>query len=158
MLWKKIVVFVYLFVLGISALQLSWFFVGYAPGGIVLTPSASPHIPPLSVIVTIHTDRCEGWSVKIVPAKFFGYDIYIPVVHYFSDGYEMFNYYVLPQSFSINAVIDYFRALVFPSWVAVRSNATCTGRVLFWIPGQFVLGLIIVALWIRLYLGTKRIW
>jgi len=158
MLWKKVIVFVYLFVLGISALQLSWFFVGYAPGGIVLTPSASPHIPPLSVIITVPTNMCSGWSVKIVPAKFLGYDIYIPVVHYFSDGYEMFNYYVLPTSFSIDAVVDYFRALFFPSWVAVKSNAVCTGKVLFWIPGQLVLGLMIVALWIKLYLGAKRIW
>jgi len=158
-LWKKIVVFTYLFVLGISVLQLGWLFTGYAPGGIVLTPSASPYIPPFSVVLTVPSDKCEGWSVKIVEASFFGHRVYMPIVHYFTeDGYEMFNYYVLPTSFGINVIVDYFRALFFPSWVAVKSNAVCTARVLFWIPGPIVFVHMLVALWIKLYLGTRRIW
>lgn len=156
-MWRKLTVFVYLIFLGISWLQLTWFFGYPSVGGFVLTPSAHPYIPPLSLVITVPSEgTCEGWAVKLVKANFYGADIYLPVVHYFTKAgsltYEVFNYYPFGD------VVGYFRALLFPKWVATPYNGTCVAKVVFIIPAPVVILITIIALTTRLYLGLKRIW
>ena len=155
-MWRKLAVFVYLILLGISWLQLTWFFGYPSVGGFVLTPSAHPYIPPLSLVITVPSNTCEGWAVKLVKANFYGVDMYLPVVHYFTKAgsitYEVFNYY------QFGDVVGYFRALLFPQWAAVPYNGTCVAKVVFIIPTAVVILITIIALTTRLYLGLKRIW
>jgi hypothetical protein len=67
---RKAIVLFYLGILGFAWLQLLWFLGLPAPGGLVLTPSASPYIPPLSLVITAPANTCEGWSIKAFQASF----------------------------------------------------------------------------------------
>ena len=152
---KKALVIFYIFLLGVSWLQLVWFFGYPSIGGFVLTPSAHPYIAPFSMVLTVPSNSCEGWSVKLVDAQFYGVRLSIPVVHYFqrvgNTVYETFNYYVLGD------VPGYFYALVSPKWVAVPYTGSCAARVVAVVPTPIVI-LSFLALTIKLWYKGKRVW
>jgi len=152
---KKALVIFYIFLLGVSWLQLVWFFGYPSIGGFILTPSAHPYIPPLSMVLTVPDSTCEGWSVKLVDAQFFGLRLTIPVVHYFQrfNGrvYESYNYYVLGD------VAGYFRALLWPTWVSTPYSGTCAARVVAVVPTPVVV-LSFLALTIKLWYKGRRVW
>lgn len=144
--------------LGFSYLQLGWFFGAPSFGGFVLTPSSYPYIPPLSFIVTVPSDTCNGWSIKLIPAYFFGAKVYIPDVHFFSNGYEFFNAYVIGPNIWQNLYLYYLR-LVDPVWEAIPAEGDiCVAHVVFFIPGPVVVAIMVLALWIKLYIYHRRVW
>jgi hypothetical protein len=159
--WRKAVVIIYLAFLGFSWLQLVWFFGYPSIGGFVLTPSAHPFIPPLSVVITKPSTECNGWAVKLVPVKWMGIDLYLPVVHYFakvgSITYEYFNYYVLTDNVWEN-IKNYFYRIVDPYWVGVQYNGQCVAEVVAVIPTPIVIIIMAIALTTSIYYGSKRIW
>ena len=158
---RKAVVLIYLAFLGLSWLQLVWF-LGYpSVGGFVLTPSAHPYIPPLSVIITKPSNECNGWAVKLIEVSWFGTKLYLPVVHYFSKvgsvTYEYFNYYMLTENMW-NNVVNYFYRLVDPRWVAIQYNGRCVAEVVAVVPTPIVIVIMAIALSTAIYYGGRRVW
>lgn len=158
---RKAVVLIYLAFLGISWLQLMWFFGYPSVGGFVLTPSAHPYIPPFSVVITKPSTDCNEWAVKLVPVKWMGIDLYLPVVHYFakvgSVTYEYFNYYVLTDNMWDN-LMNYFYRLIDPKWVATQYNGQCVAEVVAVVPTPIVIIIMAIALTTTIYYGAKRVW
>jgi len=158
---RKAVVLIYLAFLGFSWLQLTWFFGYPSVGGFVLTPSAHPYIPPLSLVVVKPSNVCNGWSVKLLDVNWLGFRLHLPIVHYFakvgSVTYEYFNYYVLTESMWTN-VVNYFYRLVDPKWVAVQYNGQCVAEVVAVIPAPIVIIVMTVALTTAIYYRGKRVW
>lgn len=131
-------------------------------GGFVLTPSAHPYIPPLSLVVAI-PGGCDGWCVKLEKVRWLSYEIYVPIVHYFAEVngrlYEYYNYYTLSDSVFDN-VANYFYRLVYPKWVAMPLDDPnkLAARVVLVVPAPVVLFVMIVALATKLYYGGRRVW
>ena len=159
--WRKAVVIVYLALLGMSWLQLIWFFGYPSVGGFVLTPSAHPYIPPLSVVITKPSTECNGWAVKLTEVSWFGVKLYLPIVHYFSKvgsvTYEYFNYYMLTDNVWDN-LKNYLYRLVDPKWVAIQYNGQCAAEVVAVIPTPIVIIIMAIALTTTIYYAGKRIW
>jgi hypothetical protein len=159
--WRKAVVIVYLALLGISWLQLIWFLGTPSVGGFVLTPSAHPYIPPLSVVITKPSNVCDGWAVKLVDVNWLGFKLSLPVVHYFATvghtTYEYFNYYVLTDNVWDN-LVNYFYRLVDPKWVATQYHGQCVAEVVAVIPTPIVIIIMAIALTTSIYYGHKRVW
>jgi hypothetical protein len=159
--WRKAVVIIYLALLGMSWLQLVWFFGHVSVGGFVLTPSAHPYIPPLSVVITKPSTECNGWAVKLVDVNWMGFKLYLPIVHYFSKvghtTYEYFNYYVISDNVWDN-LKNYFYRLIEPRWVAIQYNGQCVAEVVAVIPTPIVIILMAIALTTTIYYAGKRIW
>jgi len=158
---RKAIVLIYLAFLGFSYLQLMWF-LGYpSVGGFVLTPSAHPYIPPLSLVIAKPSNACDGWAVKLVEVNFLNTKLYMPVVHYFakvgSVTYEYFNYYVVTDNVW-NNLVNYFYRLVDPKWVAMQYNGQCAAEVVAVIPAPIVIIIMAVALTTAIYYGAKRVW
>jgi hypothetical protein len=159
--WRKAVVLIYLAFLGFSWLQLVWFFGYPSIGGFVLTPSAHPYIPPLSLIVVKPSDACNGWAVKLIEVSWMGMKLYLPVVHYFakvgSVTYEYFNYYVLTDNVRDN-IVNYFYRIVDPKWVAMPYYGECVAEVVAVVPSPIVIIIMAVALTTAIYYKGKRVW
>lgn len=159
--WRKAVVLIYLAFLGFSWLQLVWFFGYPSVGGFVLTPSAHPYIPPLSVVVTKPSTECNGWAVKLVDVNWLGFRMYLPIVHYFarvgSVTYEYFNYYVITDKVWDN-LANYFYRLIDPRWVAIQYNGQCVAEVVAVVPAPVVIVIMAVALSTSIYYGARRVW
>ncbi|MEZ0319738.1 MAG: hypothetical protein ABWK05_07095 [Pyrobaculum sp.] len=141
-----------------SYLSLGWLITGTGIGGIVLTPSAHPYVPPLSVIFTMPSHNvCEGWSVYTIEASFFGWRIYVPVVHYFERGYEYANAFTLSTS-PLDTMKNYIEALIWPKWVVMPAGEKrCVAKVIAVIPAPIVI-LTFTALYIPIYYGYRRVW
>lgn len=158
---RKALVLIYLAFLGISWLQLVWFFGYPSIGGFVLTPSAHPYIPPLSIVITKPSNECNGWAVKLTEVSWLGFKLYTPVVHYFAkvghNTYEYFNYYVLTDNIQEN-IANYFYRLLDPKWVAVQYNGQCVAEVIGVVPAPIVIIVMAVALTTAIYYAGKRIW
>jgi len=158
---RKAVVLIYLAFLGFSWLQLTWFFGYPSVGGFVLTPSAHPYIPPLSLVVVKPSNVCNGWSVKLLDVNWLGFRLHLPIVHYFAKAgsvtYEYFNYYVLTDNVWSN-VVNYFYRLVDPKWVAMQYGGQCVAEVVAVIPAPIVIIIMAVALTTAIYYGGKRVW
>lgn len=158
MTWlKKLVILAYLVVLGFSYLQIVWFFGIPSFGGIILTPSAHPYVPPLSLVITKPSNVCNGWSVYFLDAHLGPFPIKIPVMHYFADGYELFNGRAIFTDNVIENVINYFHAMIDPKWVIVKSNKQCVAEVVAVVPAPLVI-LTFIALMIPIYYNHRRIW
>jgi len=158
---RKAVVLIYLAFLGLSWLQLVWFFGYPSIGGFVLTPSAHPYIPPLSVVITKPSSECNGWAVKFTEVSWFGTKLYLPIVHYFAkvghNTYEYFNYYVLTDNIQAN-IVNYFYRLLDPRWVALQYNGQCVAEVVTVVPTPIVIVIMAIALSTAIYYGGKRVW
>ncbi|AAU25965.1 hypothetical protein TTSV1_gp15 [Thermoproteus tenax spherical virus 1] len=155
---KKLLIIFYLIILGFSWLQLPWFFGITSVGGLVLTPSSYPYIPPLSLIVTVPTNTCEGWSVYFVNGTWLGlFEIHVPVVHYFSGRYEIFNMRASFGSSVLDNIKHYIEALIWPEMAAVPYNHSCAARVIFIIPSPIVL-ISFAALGYHIYYRFRRVW
>jgi len=158
---RKALVLIYLAFLGISWLQLVWFFGYPSIGGFVLTPSAHPYIPPLSVVITKPSNECNGWAVKLTEVSWLGIKLYMPIVHYFAkvghNTYEYFNYYVLTDNVQEN-IVNYFYRLLDPKWVAMQYNGQCVAEVIGVVPAPIVIIIMAVALTTAIYYAGKRIW
>jgi len=158
---RKALVLIYLSFLGFSWLQLMWFFGYPSVGGFVLTPSAHPYIPPLSLVIVKPSNECNGWAVKLVEVNWMGVKLYLPVVHYFakvgSVTFEYFNYYVLTDNVWTN-VVNYFYRIIDPRWVGMQYNGQCVAEVVAVIPAPIVIIVMAVALTTAIYYGAKRVW
>jgi hypothetical protein len=158
---RKAVVLIYLAFLGFSWLQLVWFFGYPSVGGFVLTPSAHPYIPPLSLVITKPSNECNGWAVKFADIYWMGVKLHMPVVHYFAKAdsvtYEYFNYYVISDNVWDN-VVNYFYRIIDPKWVATHYRGTCAAEVVAVIPTPIVIIIMAVALTTAIYYGPKRVW
>jgi len=158
---RKAAVLIYLAFLGFSWLQLMWFFGYPSVGGFVLTPSAHPFIPPLSLVVVKPSNVCNGWSVKLIEVNWLGFKLNLPIVHYFakvgSTTYEYFNYYMLTDNVW-NNVVNYFYRLVDPKWVAMQYNGQCVAEVVAVVPAPIVIIVMTVALTTAIYYRGKRVW
>ena len=158
---RKAVVIIYLVFLGVSWLQLAWFFGYPSVGGFVLTPSAHPYIPPFSLVVTKPSTECSGWAVKLVDVNWMGFKLHLPVVHYFAKvgrtTYEYFNYYVITDNVWDN-LASYFHRLIEPKWVATQYHGQCVAEVVGVVPTPLVIIVMAVALTTTIYYAGKRIW
>lgn len=154
---RKAIVLFYLVVLGFSYWQVLWFFGVPAVGGLVLTPSAHPYIPPLSLIIVRPSNVCDGFSVYYQNAQLFGINIKIPVVHYFAGNYEFYNYKARLGETPLETIKNYFEALIWPSWAVVNTKKQCVAQVIAVVPAPLVL-FSFVALTIPIYYGIRRVW
>lgn len=154
---RKALVFFYLIILGFSYMSLAFFFGFFGGGGVVLTPSAHPYIPPLSVVIATPSDVCSGWSIYYMRARFLTVDVYVPIVHYFSNGYELANYFTLGTS-PIETLRNYVEALIQPKWVVMpMGNKKCVAQVIAVIPAPLVI-ISFSALFIPIYYKYRRVW
>jgi hypothetical protein len=160
---RKALVIIYLSFLGLSWLQLIWFFGYPSVGGFVLTPSAHPYIPPFSVVITRPSADmvCNGWAVKMVAVNWMGFKMHLPVVHYFArvghTTYEYFNYYMITDNVW-NNLANYFYRIVDPKWVAMQYNGPCVADVVAVVPTPIVIIVMAVALTTTIYYRGKRVW
>lgn len=158
---RKAIVLIYLAFLGFSWLQLVWFFGYPSVGGFVLTPSAHPYIPPLSLLIVKPSNECNGWAIKLFEINWMGLKLYLPVVHYFAKvgpvTYEYFNYYVITNNVWDN-VVNYFHRIIDPKWVGMQYNGPCVAEVVAVIPAPLVILIMAIALTTAIYYGAKRVW
>lgn len=154
---KKAIVLFYLIVLGFSYLQIPWIFGYVTVGGLVLTPSAYPYLPPLSLVIVKPSDICEGFSIYLIDVKVVGFPLKLPVVHYFHDGYEFFNIKARIGETPWETIYNYFDAIISPTWALAKSDRRCVAQVIAIVPVPLVL-LSFIALSIPIYYKLRRVW
>jgi len=156
---RKIVILFYLGIVGASYFQLLLFFGVPSPFGIILTPSDHPYIPPMSLVFLAPTDKCEGWSLYYQQGRLGPFTVSVPTIHYFSDGYMVYNSYIITGD-PIRDTINYFKALLWPNIVIVplKEMPACQERVIAQVPGYIVVAVMIIALTSKLYYKFRRVW
>jgi hypothetical protein len=165
---RNILIFFYAIIVQLSVLQFALLFGYYSPIGVVLTASAMPYAPPLSVAFILPyqpTQGYDGWAVAFSDAQIAGIPIKIPIMHRFilsSTCYEdipnakaVLNLYSNPISNLINQLIA-----LLPPWSEMIR--VCPYRpayeVAFVIPAWAFIPLMIYALRYKLYYRFRRVW
>jgi len=164
---RNALVFFYAFLVQLSVLQFSLFFGYYSPVGIVLTASAMPYAPPLSVVFLLPEPPAgAGWAVAFQDAQFMGVPVKIPIVHYFiaspsSCTEVIYNSKAVlrPDGDVLGNLLAQLEALL-PPWPA--SIRTCpyapAYKAAFVIPTWVFVPLMIFALRYKLYYKFRRVW
>jgi len=163
---RNLLVFFYAFLVQLSVFQLGLLFGYYSPVGVVLTASAMPYAPPLSVAFILpEPPQGAGWAVALQDAQFFSIPIKIPIIHYFYVGNGCTE--VIYNSKAVlkldgNILGNILRQLeaLLPPWPTYIR--TCpyptTYRVAFIIPSWVFIPLMIFALRYKLYYRFRRVW
>jgi hypothetical protein len=166
---RNVLVFFYAFIVQLSIFQLALLFGFYSPVGIVLTASAMPYAPPLSVAFLLPEapgPGYAGWAVALIDAQVASIPVKVPVMHRFitSSGgcYEDIpnSKAVLPLTGSpIDTVKSQLLALLPPWPEAVRPCPYLPAyKVAFIIPAWVFVPLMIFALRYKLYYKFRRVW
>jgi hypothetical protein len=159
-------VFFYALLVQLSIFQLGLLFGYYSPIGVVLTASAMPYAPPLSIVFILpQPPSGGGWAVAFQDAQFMSIPIKIPIIHYFyvsSACTEVI--YNAKAALSLNGdvlgnLLRQLEALLPPWPVYIRSCPYRPAyRVAFVIPSWIFIPLMIFALRYRLYYKFRRVW
>jgi hypothetical protein len=160
-------VFFYALLVQLSIFQLGLLFGYYSPIGVVLTASAMPYAPPLSVVFLLpEPPSGAGWAVAFQDAQVAGIYVKIPVVHYFiaspSSCTEVI--YNSKAVLRLNGdvvgnLLDQLVALLPPWPTYIRSCPYVpTYKVAFIIPSYVFVLLMIFALRYKLYYKFRRVW
>jgi hypothetical protein len=164
---RNVIIFFYAFLVQLSVFQLGLLFGHYSPVGVVLTASAMPYAPPLSVVLLIPEPPAgAGWAVAFQDAQFMGVPVKIPIVHYFvvspdSCAEVIYNSKAVlrPDGDVLGNLLAQLEALL-PPWPA--SIRTCPYepqyRAAFIIPAWVFIPLMIYALRYKLYYRFRRVW
>ena len=166
---RNFLIFVYALIVELSVFQFALLFGYYAPIGVVLTASAMPYAPPLSVAFILPEPPdpgYAGWAVAFQDAQLLGIPIRVPIMHRFAVGAN-YCYEDIPNGKAVlpltgnplDALIAQLIALLPPWPEAIRS---CPYRpafkVAFVIPAWIFIILMIFALRYKLYYGFRRVW
>jgi len=167
---RNLLIFVYALIVELSAFQFALLFGFYAPVGVVLTASAMPHAPPLSVAFILPDPPPEGyagWAVALQDAWLpGGIPVKIPIMHRFVVG-SNYCYEDIPNARAIlpltgnplDALMSQLEALLPPWPEAIRACPYRPAfRVALVIPAWIFALLMIFALRYRLYYGFRRVW
>jgi hypothetical protein len=166
---RNVLIFVYALIVELSAFQLALLLGHYAPIGVVLTASAMPYAPPMSVALVLPDapgPGYAGWAVALQDAQLLGVPIKVPIMHRFAVGPD-YCYEDIPNGKAvlplagdpIGALLAQLEALI-PPWPEVVRPCPYRPalRVAFIIPAWAFLPLMIFALRYRLYYGFRRVW
>jgi hypothetical protein len=165
---RNVLVFFYAFIVQLSIFQFALLFGFYSPVGIVLTASAMPYAPPLSVAFLLPEapgPGYAGWAVALIDAQVAGIPVKVPVMHRFviSGGC----YEDIPNAKAILPLtgnpIDVATSQLFallPPWPeAVRMCPyQPVYKVALMIPAWVFVPLMIFALRYKLYYRFRRVW
>ena len=166
-LTRNILVFFYAFIVQLSIFQFALLFGHYSPIGIVLTASAMPYAPPLSIVfLTPEPAGGSSWAVAFQDAHFMAVPIKIPIVHYFivspsSCTEVIYNSKAVLRLDGdvVGNLLNQLEALLPPWPVYMRTCPyTPAHRVAFIIPAWIFIPLMIFALRYKLYYRFRRIW
>lgn len=148
-----------------SIIQYLWLAGTFAFGGLVLTPSAHPHIPPFSLVVAVPLapgEMCEGPCIYIAKANLAGFTVNLPVVHYFHywNGiwWETYNARAVMGVSPLETLYNYVRALVDPLYISAPTANRPIARVAFWVPGPLILLSWYFAARTVLYYRGRKVW
>jgi len=165
---RNALVFFYALIVQLSIFQLGLLLGYYSPVGIVVTASAMPYAPPLSVAFLLPEppgSGYSGWAVAFADAQVAGIPVKIPIMHRFviSGGcYEDIPNAkaALPLTGNpIDAVASQILALLPPWPEAVRPCPYQPAyRIAFIIPAWAFIPLMAFALRYRLYYRFRRVW
>jgi hypothetical protein len=163
---RNILIFFYALIVQLSVFQFALLFGYYSPIGVVLTASAMPYAPPLSVVFILpYPPQGAGWAVAFQDAQFMGIPIKIPVFHYFyvsSTCTELiYNAKAVLRLDGdiLGNLINQLEALLPPWPVYIRACPyTPIYRVAFILPSWAFIPLMIYALRYKLYYRFRRVW
>jgi len=163
---RNILVFSYAFLVQLSIFQLGLIFGYYSPVGVVLTASAMPYAPPLSIVFILpEPPGGAGWAVALQDAQFFGVAVKIPIVHYFyvsSTCTEVIYNAKAALWLGGDVLSNLLRQLeaLLPPWPTyVRACPYAPAyKVAFIIPAWVFIPLMIFALRYKLYYRFRRVW
>ena len=163
---RNVLIFFYAFLVQLSVFQLALLFGYYSPVGVVLTASAMPYAPPLSVAFLLpEPPQGAGWAVALQDAQFFGVGIKIPIIHYFyvsSTCTEVIynsKAVVRLDGDVLGNIARQLEALPPPWPVYIRACPYPVAyRVAFIIPSWAFIPLMIYALRYKLYYRFRRVW
>jgi len=164
---RNLLVFFYAFIVQLSVFQLALLFGYYSPVGVVLTASATPYAPPLSIAFLLpEAPTGAGWAIAFQDAQFTGVPVKIPIMHYFvtspSSCTEVIYNYKAVLTLDGDILGNFLRQLeaLLPPWPTyIRSCPyTPTYKVVFVIPAWVFIPLMIFALRYKLYYKFRRVW
>jgi len=164
---RNALIFFYALIVQLSVFQLALVFGYYSPIGVVMTASAMPYAPPLSVVFILPEPPHQGyagWAVALPDAQLLGVGIKIPIFHRFvvtetciediPNGKAALTY-----SSPIDNLVNQLTALLPPWPEVVRA---CPYRpafkVAFVIPAWVFVPIMIFALRYKLYYRFRRVW
>ncbi len=165
---RNILIFFYALIVQLSIFQFALMFGYYSPIGVVLTASAMPYAPPLSVVFILPYQPSQGyngWAVAFQDVQIAAIHIKIPIMHRFilsSTCYEdipntkaALNLYSNPISNLLNQLLA-----LLPPWPEMVR--VCPYRpayeVAFVFPAWAFVPLMIYALRYKLYYRFRRTW
>jgi len=163
---RNVLIFFYALTVQLSVFQFALLLGYYSPIGIVLTASAMPYAPPLSVAFILPEEpRGAGWAVALQDAQFFSVPVKIPIIHYFYVGSSctevIYNAKAMLRLDGdiLHNLADQLEALLPPWPVYIRSCPYPVAyRVAFIIPSWAFIPLMIYALRYKLYYRFRRVW
>jgi hypothetical protein len=165
---RNILIFFYALIVQLSFFQFALMFGYYSPLGVVLTASAMPYAPPLSVAFILPEpphQGYDGWAVAFTDAQIAGVHIKIPIMHRFilsSTCYEDIpnaKAVLNLNSNPLSNLVDQLLALLPPWPETVRvCPYTPTFKVAFIIPAWAFIPLMVYALRYKLYYRFRRVW
>lgn len=167
MVLRNALIFFYAFLVQLSIFQTSLLFGYYTPVGVVLTASAMPYAPPLSVMFIVPEEpRGPGWAVAFQDAQLMGVPVKIPIIHYFMISATSCAEVIYNAKAELRLdgdvlgnLVRQFEALLPPWPTHVRTCPyTPTYKVAFVIPSYVFVPLMIYALRYKLYYRFKRVW
>jgi len=133
----------------------------YSPIAFVLTPSAMPWYPPLSlVIITPHFEG-KGWGIKYIETEW-GYKV--PEMHHFTCVTDTLCIEYIPNTKSrfgsnpIETLILMAEAFIPPYLPGISHSEWPNYGVLFVIPSWVYLPMLILAFRYALYYKGRRVW
>jgi hypothetical protein len=163
---RNVLIFFYAFLVQLSIFQMGLLFGYYSPIGVVLTASAMPYAPPLSVVFLLPAPpQGAGWAVAFQDAQFFSVPVKIPVVHYFyvsSTCTEVIYNSKAVLKLDGDVLGNMLRQLeaLLPPWPTYIRTCPYTPayKVAFIIPAWAFIPLMAYALRYKLYYRFRRVW
>ena len=164
---RNALVFSYALIVQLSVFQFALLFGFYSPVGVVLTASAMPYAPPLSIVFLLPEPPRQGyagWAVALADAQLFGVGIKIPVFHRFimtdSCLEDIPNAKAaLTYSSPVDNLVNQLTALLPPWPEHVRACPYRPAfRAAFVMPAWVFIPLMIFALRYKLYYRFRRVW
>ena len=165
-LLRNALIFFYAFIVQLSVFQFALLFGYYSPVGVVLTASAMPYAPPLSIVFLVpEAPRGAGWAVAFQDGHFYGIPVKVPIVHYFTVSESCTE--IIYNSKAIltldgNVLDNLLRQLeaLLPPWPTYIRACPYEPRykVAFVIPAWVFVPVMIFALRYKLYYKFRRVW
>jgi hypothetical protein len=166
-MFKNVLIFFYAFIVQLSVFQLGLIFGYYSPIGVVLTASAMPYAPPLSVVFLVpERPSGAGWAVAFQDAQFMNIPIKVPIVHYFTVSQSSCTEVIYNAKAVLrldgDALGNLLRQLesLLPPWPTLTRTCPYTPayKAAFVIPSWIFIPMMIFALKYKLYYKFRRVW